>query len=330
MKTKTIKQFITLIVMILITITIPIKTNQIIAQQIVTDPTSYAYLIEQVARAQELIDKAQQQITKLDEVKDGISTMRTEIATIYNNTLGVVGQISDLKDQIEETPKILKEQSERIQSWFKCLTDDIDSYQKNETIFKAKYNLNTPEDHPFNFGTSRLDDDDNEDGKETQKYFGSDQLLQYRERPCGMVETYASEIKARQKTAELLTNEIENFLNEKTQDILKTKLDQIAEFSKKTNLKQSDHIAFSKDLLVDILLVLNDMKRIMILNANYVIANIGGVPDVPFDLTPQEQENLNLLTDREIYEPINIIEAMENFKNNNTIPIIYINIGSGE
>lgn len=157
-----------------------------------TAKLNYIEMVNQVAKLRENIEQTKQLILDTSKMKDTIGSMRTEMSTIFNNTFGLIGELSRLRDEILKTPNDVQSFINEFKDNADCLFGDLDKYQQVETIYKSRYVFKdnyggTPEnpyDDPYVF-------------KDGSDMAGAFDPLQLKENPCGHTVTYFSQLKAR-------------------------------------------------------------------------------------------------------------------------------------
>lgn len=183
-------------VTLLISYLIPFDLN---AQMAVYDAASdnqaklmYIETVNQVAELRENVQQTKQLILDTTKMKDTIGAMRTEMSTIFNNTFGLIGELSRLRDEILDTPDDINAFMQEFKNSADCLFDDLDKYQQVETIYKSRYVFKD------NYGgTPKNPADDPYVFKDGSDMAGAFDPLQLKENPCGHTVTYFSKLKAK-------------------------------------------------------------------------------------------------------------------------------------
>ena len=161
--------------LLLIALTFPI---QVFAQSVVTDPGSYAYYIQQIAKTTQEIQEIQNAVSQMKEFNEGLSKMSNELSTIYNNTFGIVGEISYLVETVEKTPEYIKKGIKKVEAMANCVGDQVKSYKVLENMRQARYETSTPVESPWNYGSAPAK-------KGEYIKFGTDLSQGTLARPCG-------------------------------------------------------------------------------------------------------------------------------------------------
>ena len=285
--------------------------------EMVTDPQSYLHLIDQIALAQERVDAAKKQIEEAKALTEVVSEARTAMFTAYNNTFGIVGQLNDLKESIQGVPESLQKFGDKVLQYTNCIAEDIGDYKKIDMLLTAKYYRKTPTDHPFNFSSGTV----GETGEPVSDLFGSNSFEQHEERPCGLVITFGKILEDKQNAFNLVKTETEKHVKKYTsEDAIKKnaqKIKKLISEIERPNQSLTEIQSLSRDILVQISLDLRDIKKLLFLMANHQLEN--QPPVVPnITLSDEQQENLNSLDDKEIYETNNINKLLKEINNNHS------------
>lgn len=163
------------------------------AQMAVTDATllaqaklEYIEAVNTVSKLRENLQVVKDTLNVTEEMKQGVGEMRKFMSTVYNNTFGLIGELSRLREDLLKTPGEFDRMMEQFKHAADCLFDDLDKYQQVETMYSARYHFgdvaagtpNYPADDPYVW--SRTD-------SQGQQTAGSiDPLpVQMQENPCG-------------------------------------------------------------------------------------------------------------------------------------------------
>lgn len=101
----------------------------------VTDPVSYMYYVQQIKKATDQISQAQQQVQTLGGIKTEVDNLNQQVKGVYYRAMGAVGQINDLKKQIEKTPSTVQGQASK----WKGLFEEVDGYIDASTVLDKDF-----------------------------------------------------------------------------------------------------------------------------------------------------------------------------------------------
>lgn len=277
-----------------------ITPTLVLSQGVVTDPGSYAYYIQQIGKATEQIQKAQDAIAEMKELNEGISKMSNGLSTAYNNTFGIVGEISNLVETLEKTPEYIEKGIEKVLSMSNCLNDQAVSYGVLENMREARYQTSTPKKSDWNYGSDPA-------GRGEAIKFGTDLSSGSLKRPCGdHVPNYTDIMNNKLNITHKIIDKLQKFEidnnSEEAKKAKKEKLEKIKNILNTPNQNIAEMQQHSRDFLAEILLTLKSMENLMYNYANYQITVLGYVPKHSYTLTDEQKENINQLTDEEIYQ----------------------------
>ncbi len=107
--------------------------------QYVFDPSNFEQAVKSVANLREQVKTSRRAVMTMMNVQDEIMNMRSEMAKVYNSVFGVMGEIKQLKDELEKTPGEFQAAIEQFKKDSECVFSDVDAYQKTENMWNARY-----------------------------------------------------------------------------------------------------------------------------------------------------------------------------------------------
>ena len=106
------------------------------AGDVVSDPISYSYYVEQIEAATEQIEKAKEQVENLAGLRDQVDNLTEQFRGNYNRALNLVNAVGDLYKEIDTIPSSF----DAAENEFKSLTGDYDAYTKVDKNLNKAFN----------------------------------------------------------------------------------------------------------------------------------------------------------------------------------------------
>jgi len=104
------------------------------AGDVVSDPISYSYYVEQIEAATEQIEQAKEQVENLAGLRDQVDNLTEQFRGNYNRALNLVNAVGDLYKEIDSIPSSF----DAAENEFNSLTGDYEAYSKvDENLNKA-------------------------------------------------------------------------------------------------------------------------------------------------------------------------------------------------
>ena len=79
---------------------------------IVSDPASYAYFVEQISVATEELEKVKEQVETAKGTLDEAQKMRSSMEGVYNQAIGTIEYLKHIQKEITETPTAMQKYAE--------------------------------------------------------------------------------------------------------------------------------------------------------------------------------------------------------------------------
>jgi len=106
------------------------------AGDIVSDPTSYTYYVEQIKQATEQLENLQEQLETAKNIYGEVEDMRKQLIGAYDQATGMVNDLSNIREEIENNPTAMAKYAKKFLSHEMGDDDFVDPRVLIEGIFK--------------------------------------------------------------------------------------------------------------------------------------------------------------------------------------------------
>lgn len=104
---------------------------------VVTDPISYTYYVEQIAKATEYVNQMKRSVDTLGGIKDEVNNMKNMFKGSYNNTVGLVESLGNLKHEIVTVPDAVEQSTV---GYANNTNKEFERYQKVDKALEDAFN----------------------------------------------------------------------------------------------------------------------------------------------------------------------------------------------